>query len=146
MSPDPDLTCFLPLSRFLPDSPDLSWNFENMEKNSLPKFFFLSSECKTLRITLSYPRDANLWRSKIWRFFPAGLPTPPPSINLLTPPPLLSPPPPLKRTHPFPSSSFRIQEYSAAIVNLRENRVLMSRIFIIWLIGDPIKQSVIWLW
>ena len=74
-------------------------------------------------------RDANLWRFKIWRFYPSGLPTPPPSINLPTPPPLLSTPPP-KRTHPSPSSSFRIQEYSATIVNLRENRVLMSRIFI----------------
>ena len=46
-------------------------------------------------------RDANLWRSKIWRFFPFGLPTPPPSINLPTPPPFLFPPPP-KRIHPFP--------------------------------------------
>ena len=37
-----------------------------------------------------------------------------------------SPPlPPFKRTHPSPSSSFRIQEYSATIVNLRENGVAM---------------------
>ena len=49
-------------------------------------------EC-TLRC--DYSRDANLWRSKIWRFFPADLSTPPPSINLPTPPPLLFPPPPL---------------------------------------------------
>ena len=74
-------------------------------------------------------RDANLWRSKIWRFFPSGLPTPPPRSTY--PLPLPSPPPPTtKHTHPSPSSSFRIQEYSATIVNLRENRVLMSRIFI----------------
>ena len=68
----------------------------------------------------------------------------PPRSTYPLPLPLLSPPP-LKRTHPSPSSSFRIQEYSAVIVNLRENRVLMSRIFIaiLLLIGDPIKQSVI---
>ena len=57
-----------------------------------------------------FNRDANLWRSKIWRFFPSGLPTPPPSINLPTPPPLLSPPPLNAPTHPpaAPSESKNI--------------------------------------
>ena len=44
----PFFMCCLPLSRFLSDSPDLSWNSENKEKNCL-------SECKTLCITLAYP-------------------------------------------------------------------------------------------
>ena len=73
-------------------------------------------------------------------FYPSGLPIPPPSINLPTPPPLLSPPPPPpKRTHPSSSSSFGIQECEFA----GKQGTYVKNFY--WLIGDPIKQSVIWL-
>ena len=42
----PDLMCCLPLSQFLSDSTDTSWNSENKEKNCLSNF--LQSDCKTL--------------------------------------------------------------------------------------------------
>ena len=52
----------------------------------------------------------SVWRSKIWRFFSIQSPQRP------------SPPPPTaprkKCSHPSPSSSFRIQELSTAIVSL----------------------------
>lgn len=40
--PSHDLTCYLPLSRFLSDSPDLSWNWENKGKNCLCMYVYIS--------------------------------------------------------------------------------------------------------
>lgn len=37
-----DLTCYLPLSRFLSDSPDLSWNWENKGKNCLCMYVYIN--------------------------------------------------------------------------------------------------------
>lgn len=48
----PDLTCCLPLSWFVLDSPDLFWK---QGKQLLILRIFLWCECETLCITLSYP-------------------------------------------------------------------------------------------
>ena len=86
-------------------------------------------------------RDANLWRSKIWRFFPSGLPTPPPWSSYPLPSPHLPP-----KTHPpIPQQLLQNTRIFCRHCELAGKQGTYVNNFY-WLIGDPIKQSVIWLW